>query len=712
MSCLRIKSASAYKLGRRRMDRPPSFPNYLNPNPNFFHPPPLQTPNTYSIPPPPPPIRDLSATLSSLHSLLSESQRTLASLSQNLSSLLHKDGFVQCPFDPNHQMPPEALFLHSLHCPNPLDLTPFLESFSSYRNTLELTVKPELNNVGDDGDDDLCFSLDDVTDFGNNFFYNDCPAVVNFSEFNSKTRRFTLPSVILLSVECGEFVGSSVLEILPSDVWVIRSEIGRWRDYPTSYSYNVLCSILGSEEVVMSELMTWILVNSTRYGVIIDTYMRDHVFLLFKLCMRAVVKEAKGFMREYDGDVGGEERCKSRRFVCPVLFRVLAWLASQLGVLYGEGNGKFFALEMLKQCIEVSASRIVLFRSPESSGVVEDLDEDVKIGKALDSGQVISVSRVAAAVAALYERSMLEGKIRAIRYAQPLNRYQRVAELGVMTAKADEERKGRPSYRPIIDHDGLPRQRSSNQDMNKMKTREELLAEERDYKRRRMSYRGKKVKRTPLQVLRDMIEGFTEEVKLAGGIGCFEKGMPLHSSSSIGKDRKESDLGYNSVSTTLTDASPRSYKQRKGEKGIPLHSSSKSRDQKEIDSGYNSVSTTLTDASPRSYKQRKGENSEHPMESRINTDKRKGYEECDSGSSERQQSHRSHKRSDGRDDEFTRTKRHSHEREPYHQNHRSSREKSSSDYKTKRDDRYDSRRSREPRKQNSFEDRYNPLERD
>lgn len=39
----------------------------------------------------------------------------------------------------------------------------------------------------------------------------------------------------------------------------------------------------------------------------------------------------------------------------------------------------------------------------------------------------------------------------------------RVAELGVMTARADEERKRRPSYRAIIDHDGLPRQRSSNE---------------------------------------------------------------------------------------------------------------------------------------------------------------------------------------------------------------------------------------------------------
>ncbi|KAF3507782.1 hypothetical protein F2Q69_00002968 [Brassica cretica] len=85
---------------RRRMDRPPSFPHYQIPNPNLFHqhpplnsnlnfflrpPPPLQTPNTYSVPPSPPRIRDLSGTLSSLQSLLSECQRTLDSLSQNLS---------------------------------------------------------------------------------------------------------------------------------------------------------------------------------------------------------------------------------------------------------------------------------------------------------------------------------------------------------------------------------------------------------------------------------------------------------------------------------------------------------------------------------------------------------------------------------------------------------------------------------------------------
>ncbi|CAN7116962.1 unnamed protein product [Brassica rapa subsp. narinosa] len=628
------------------MDRPPSFPHYQNPNLNFFPQCPPLNPNPNFFSQPPPPILELSTTLSSLQSLISESQRTIASLSQNLavdnSSLLDSDNFVRCPFDPNHLMPPEALFLHSLRCPKPLDLTHLLGSFTSYRNKLELP----LNN----GDGDVCF--------GHNFFYKDCPGVVSFSGIDNSKKSLKL---------CCDFEGSfeeekkkkkSVLDkrlrLLPSDVYAVKSEIGRWREYPSSYSYTVLSSIVSLRVNDMSELRTWILVNSTRFGVIIDTYIRDHVFLLFRLCLKAVVEEASGFIIE--SDANAYER---RTFECPVLVRVLSWLASQLAVLYGEGNGKFFALDMFKHCIEVSASRIMLFRSPESSSVLEVIDD-----------ANFSNEDVAEAVAALYERSKLEGKIRVIRYAQPLTRYQRVAEHGIMTAKADEERKGRPNYRPIIDHDGLPRQRSSNQDMDKMKTREELLAEERDYKRRRMSYRGKKVKRTPRQVLRDMIEGFTEEVKLAGGIGCFEKGMPSHSSSSIGNDQKES------------------------------------------------VSTTLTDASAKSYKPGKGENradSEYAVDIRTSRDRGKRYEEYDSSSSQRQQNHRSYKRSvrrDDDDDEYRRTKRRSHEKESHHQNHISSRERSSSDYKTKRDDRYDRRSSRETRKQNSFEDRYNPLERD
>ncbi|CAA7041108.1 unnamed protein product [Microthlaspi erraticum] len=679
------------------MDRAPSLPHYQNPHPNFFHqcppppypnptffsrpppPPLLQNPNTYPIAPSPPTIRDLSGTLSSLQSLLSECQRTLDSLSQNLSLdhsslLLQKEnsgGFVRCPFDPNHLMPPEALFLHSLRCPNPIDLTHLLGSFSSYRNTLELPCEVQSNN-GDGGD--ICFSLDEFTDFETNFFYKDCPGAVNFSELDRRKRIVTLPSV--LSLECSDFVRSdenerkSMLDkwlvVLPSDLCAVKSEIDQWRDYPISYSYSVLTSILDSKSIGKSEFSSWILVNSTRYGVIIDTYMSDHIFLLFRLSLKAVVKEASGFTVE------DNMSCRSRKFECAVLVRVLSWLASQLSILYGEGNGKFFALDMFKQWIVESASKIMLFRpervTPESSAVLKDLDDASlsnkdakKVDKTLDSAEVISVSRVAAAVAALYERSVLEGKARAIRYPQPQTRYQRVAELGAMTAKADEERKRRPGYRAIIDHDGLPRQPSSNEEMNKLKTKEELLAEERDYKRRRMSYRGKKVKRTPREVLRDIIEEYTEEIKLAGGIGCFEK------PSSISNNQKESDFRYNTASSTLSDASPRYSKQRKGENRGDV---------------------------------------EYPMEIRTNTDKRKRYEEHDSGGSRRQQSHRSssYKHSDERDDEYTRSKRYSVERKSssHHQTtHRSSHRKSSSDYKTKRDD---DRRSQRSRNENAFED--------
>ncbi|KAI6692811.1 hypothetical protein NL676_020521 [Syzygium grande] len=41
-----------------------------------------------------------------------------------------------------------------------------------------------------------------------------------------------------------------------------------------------------------------------------------------------------------------------------------------------------------------------------------------------------------------------------------------------------------------------------------------------------MSYRGKKSKRNISEVMRHIIEEYMEEIKQAGGIGCFEKGAP------------------------------------------------------------------------------------------------------------------------------------------------------------------------------------------
>lgn len=39
----------------------------------------------------------------------------------------------------------------------------------------------------------------------------------------------------------------------------------------------------------------------------------------------------------------------------------------------------------------------------------------------------------------------------------------RMAEHAFVSERADAERKKRPNYRPIIDHDGLPRQASSKE---------------------------------------------------------------------------------------------------------------------------------------------------------------------------------------------------------------------------------------------------------
>ncbi|KAJ9131952.1 hypothetical protein P3X46_005340 [Hevea brasiliensis] len=94
---------------------------------------------------------------------------------------------------------------------------------------------------------------------------------------------------------------------------------------------------------------------------------------------------------------------------------------------------------------------------------------------------------------------------------QPESITNRLLETGVMymvlmvehdyvSKRADEERKKHSNYKAIIEHDGLPSRQSSNQkETSKTKTREELLSEERDYKRRRMSYHEKKSKRTTLQ---------------------------------------------------------------------------------------------------------------------------------------------------------------------------------------------------------------------
>ncbi|KAL5835175.1 hypothetical protein ACOSQ4_014672 [Xanthoceras sorbifolium] len=680
---------------------------------------------------------DLSTTLSSLKTLISLCHKTLQN-PQYLPPKLPNDHFVPCPYNPHHLMPPESLFLHTLRCPSPICIDP-----PNYQTTLHSSYlhHQKTNFTVRDFNEDLCFSIDDyVTISGSSsFFYQDCPAVVSLSDVDASTTKktFTLPG--FLSIECANVVccnerdakrklegfGKVEFRILGSDLWFIRREIEGWNDYEyvTMYSFNVVYAIMGLETLKESDLNKWVVVNSPRFGVVIDVYMRDHIFVLVVLCLKAVIREALGFV-EFAKGQEAERGLKSMSFKCPLLTQALMWLASQLSVLYGQVNGKLFAINIFRHCILESASRLLfsleqnltesfdLKRDDQSLHanhndtrdfkVVEpfesraELKEDECVGETVHS-KVIFVSQVAAAIAALHERSWLGEKIRGLRVSQPLTSYHRMAEHAYVSNRAEEERKKRPNYRAIIEHDGLPWQRSSNKETNKTKTREELLAEERDYKRRRMSYRGKKVKRTTLQVMRDIIEEYMEEIKQAGGIGCFEKvdeegGM-------LSSDQSAHDLGADDHRKSVSDSFEAT---RDG--------SNYNKKQSWYDYDFKSVE----DALPRDHKQsRRGRHGhrEHVEDHRSSIDGEKHGREYYSSSAEIRRSHdQSHEQSnhcrEREDAELTRTrhneiKRPSSSRSNY-RDYRSSYSLSTSHKRNRHD------RNSDPHVPNAFEDRYDP----
>lgn len=374
----------------------------------------------------------------------------------------------------------------------------------------------------------------------------------------------TLPG--FLSAECANFTHSDGclddkgfdverIRLLPSEIWAVRNEIEAWVDYPCSYSYRVLRCILRLWKSDLSFLHSWIIANSPKYGVVIDLAMVRHVLLLFRVCSKAVTREAIDFL---DSLISNKRKDEIH---CPVLSKVMMWLGSQLALLYGETNGKFLAVNMFKQCVLDSALSSSFFpaaeisnESPKSNEPDDQLEGPVeKCGKNERKGMVdetvqssmIFVSQVAAAVASLYERSWLEEKIKLLRDARPLTAYQRAVEHEHISRRADEELLKRSDYRPVIEHDGVLWQQAHSGEPTRIKTREELLAEERDYKRRRMSYRGKKTKRTTTQVMRDIIDEFMDKIKQASG-----QNFPKDSDNTEARAFKSSSL-CNSSSDTL-----------------------------------------------------------------------------------------------------------------------------------------------------------------
>lgn len=244
------------------------------------------------------------------------------------------------------------------------------------------------------------------------------------------------------------------IKFLPSEIWTIQSETESWGGVlPACYSWRILRAVMKLRDCKLLHLNEWILANSPRYGVIIDSPMRDHMVVLIKLCLKVIVREAFELVgvRRSDGELKKEENVFSglsnRSFDCPVLVKVMMWLALQFSILYGEVKAKFFAVDVLKECISNTAMGASVFplegedaELNDEEKVHGDVEEPVQsvvsmggtkrnerenIERETVGDSKIFISEVAAAVAALHERSLIEEKIKALRNSQPLSAYQR-----------------------------------------------------------------------------------------------------------------------------------------------------------------------------------------------------------------------------------------------------------------------------------------------
>jgi len=359
----------------------------------------------------------LSSTLSSLENLigLSDHVVSVTPYPQTLNTNL-----IQCLFSPHHLVPPQSLFLHHLRCPS--SPRPLLDL------THSLTYPQTLHNSRSDK---LSFYLNSLS----NFFYRDCPAVVSFSPVDALTRTATLTLPAFLSLECVDNDNHSNLHppshhapILPSQYFFIARELQSWNHFPTTFSNSVLRAILALGIANEHHLTDWIMANSPRYGVVVDAAMQQHMFLLCCLCLKSIIREASVSLESQNSYV-----------ICPVLDQALTWLASQVSILYGAANGRDFVLNFMKKCITVGASALLLFPLGDQAAFkheAQNLDEesvDVKDVKPSAAGgeqknrilnRKIFVSQVAAAVAALHERSLLEQKIKGFWFSQQPSNYQ------------------------------------------------------------------------------------------------------------------------------------------------------------------------------------------------------------------------------------------------------------------------------------------------
>lgn len=384
-----------------------------------------------------------------------------------------------------------------------------------------------------------------------------------------------------------------------SRYWLLKKELASWKGLPLRYTSTQLKVAVALARVRRTDLRNWLLTYLSLFGVLPDRILANHILSLLMFCLRAVHREAamisarmsasKGkdieIPLEIDSNVwdsigeqdtvedatknlcaiqGKASFSESPSIECKALFEAGCWLSSQLSPLCDVVASKNLVLCLFKQALEDAAYHIT-FQDSEPGQTQSELTGLASNGPQLGKGSeslpeanddrgpfddasivgegVLPLWQIAEAIVAIQEQAAFEQSRKTESDFFNSSRSHRSAIHNAVVARAEEERATRPTYRAVLEHDGLAWQRSQNQNYKKNKTREELLAEERDYKRRRMSYRGKKLQRTPVQVLRDIIGSHMEDIVAAGGIGCFGKRLQDVSASEMETERVEGDDG-------------------------------------------------------------------------------------------------------------------------------------------------------------------------
>lgn len=472
---------------------------------------------------------------------------------------------------------------------------------------------------------DMLKNLKDQGDLSNDFFYKDAPGVVQVPVHMNVARDdgFMLPGFAmgetwleLVPWKRSEGDNAQVQgSLLPSRFWLLKKEIDMWKDLPLKCTLTQLETVVALARLKRADLKRWLLTHLPSYGVVPDRALADHIVVLLVFCLRAAHREATTTTSRmstsayghnessFDVDSHGKNYAESQEktdasvlqmIECRVLSDSACWLSSQLSLLCDAAASKNLVLGLYKHALEGAAYCLAFSQtgancdsdggsprvdsptagrtSPEEK--TDNLDcspfeiNSDRSNEALLVGEgVLSLQRLAAAVLAVQERVALKKHRNIDSHFFHATPSQRSALHSTVVKRAEEVRAARANYRAVLEHDGLIWQRQQNQEFKKNKTKEEILAEERDYKRRRMSYRGKKVKRTPAQVLRDIIEGHMEEIVAAGGIGSFGRkpqDFPFSQS-----ETEPSEIGTKDCTDTAQGMRHSSREAQDRESGIP-----------------------------------------------------------------------------------------------------------------------------------------------